>query len=106
LKVLIIGKASLDKNLMRMIKELDLKTIVYLAGILSQKEIYRHLAISDLFVFIETDAYGGASIKSTSLAAAYAAKLPIIGNRGILTDDFSEIKKYLSYKYCRYQRSC
>ncbi|MEW6558370.1 MAG: glycosyltransferase family 4 protein, partial [Elusimicrobiota bacterium] len=93
LKIIIIGKASLDIKLLEMIDKLNLRRVVHLTGILSPEEIYRYLAISDLFVLIDTDAYGGINIKSTSLASAYAAILPIIGNRGILTDNFFRDKE-------------
>jgi len=93
LKVFIIGKASTDKNLLHIVNKLNLEKIVHFTGVLSPEEIYKYLAVSDLFIFLDTDAYGGINTKSTSLAAAYAAGLPIIGNKGILTDGFFKDKE-------------
>lgn len=88
IKVLIIGREGHSERFKCLLKELQLEPILHITGFLEHEEIYKYLAISDLFVMLDTDDYGGISTKSTALASAYSAELPIIGNRGLLTDDF------------------
>ncbi len=62
--------------------------IIY-TGPLSNDDIYKHLAMADVFIMPEKISHnneGGASLKSGSLAAALMCGLPIITNKGNLTD--------------------
>ncbi|MER3446534.1 MAG: hypothetical protein C4291_06665 [Candidatus Dadabacteria bacterium] len=73
------------------VKELELDDAICFTGFLKSEDVYRYLSISDLFVILEginSKGRGGISIKNTSLTAAFAAGLPIIGNRGHMTSDF------------------
>lgn len=93
LKVLLLGRlgdpSSGDYyNLKDLIGKLGMEDTTYITGYLKNEDVYKYLAIADLFVLLDANAYGGVSMRSTALAAAYAASLPIIGNRGALTDDF------------------
>jgi glycosyltransferase involved in cell wall biosynthesis len=93
IKLLILGGISKDSiNLLNSkVKELDIENEVFISGFIDSVDIYKYLYVSDIFVFLEDVDYkgrGGISIKNTSIAAAYAAGLPIIGNRGHMTDDF------------------
>lgn len=71
-----------------MVRELGLKRFVKVTGYQSERTVARLLACSDVFVFPDSDAYGGLSTKSGSIAAAMQAGLPIVGRRGALTDNF------------------
>jgi glycosyltransferase involved in cell wall biosynthesis len=89
IKVLFIGGTSTSLNGLKTIaKQLNLEKYCFFTGELAASEIFFYLAVSDLFVQIETYSYGGISTKSCTLASAYAAGLPIIGNNGELTDNF------------------
>ncbi len=96
LKIIFLGGIgdSYQKNIIESLaKRLNIEKNIFITGYLQSNEIYKYLAVSDFFVLLDNNAYGGISTKSTSLASAYAAKLPIIGNRGILTDDFFKDKE-------------
>lgn len=66
--------------------ELALGDCVHITGRLPAAEVFAHLRAADLLVLLDSDPYGGVSTKSTSLAAAFGAGIPILGNRGRLTD--------------------
>jgi glycosyltransferase involved in cell wall biosynthesis len=87
LRVLLIGKQGEDKNLLKIISDLKITQFTFTTGTLSNEEIGKYLSISDIYVMVDTDDYGGVSTKSSSLASAYAFKLPIIANKGLLTDE-------------------
>ncbi len=92
LKVLFIGNISGEsrKELSDLSKELQIEKFVDFTGHLNSKDVYKYLRISNLFFLFDIwgdNAEGGASAKSGSLIAAYAAGLPIISCRGDMTDD-------------------
>lgn len=66
---------------------------IFLTGYLRNEEVYRYLQISDIFMILNTDRRGGISLKSGSIAAAYASSLPIISTNGLLTS-----KEYFNHK--------
>ncbi|MEM1324849.1 MAG: glycosyltransferase family 4 protein [Bacteroidota bacterium] len=78
-KLLICGKTP-DIQ----IKE-ELKKHIHITGFLSRKELFKYLSCSDMFVQISMGK-GGICSKSGSLAAAFAAGLPILGNKGDMTN--------------------
>lgn len=78
-KLLICGKTPKIK-----IKE-HLKPNIYSTGYLSREGVFQHLKCSDLFLQFSMGK-GGVCNKSGSLAAAFAAGLPIVGNQGDMTN--------------------
>ena len=78
-KLLICGKTPKIK-----IKE-SLKPHIYATGYLSREGVYKQLKCSDLFMQFSMGK-GGVCNKSGSLAAAFAAGLPILGNEGDMTN--------------------
>jgi len=63
---------------------------IHLTGFVDAHSVFQHLMASDLFVLLEyvsPSFEGGVSNKSTSLAAAFAAGLPIVSTRGDMTND-------------------
>lgn len=96
LKIVFLGRMgnSPQGNLIKSLSQkYGINKNVILPGYLEGDEIYKYLVISDLFVLLDSDAYGGVSTKSTALTSAYAAGLPILANKGILTDNFLKHKK-------------
>ena len=92
-KLLFVGNFPTHwiNNLKERSKELGITELLYFTGYLSPDEVYKHLCASDLFISLENidkKGQGGVSTKSGSIAAAYAAGLPIIGTKGDMTDDF------------------
>ncbi len=90
IKLLFLGESSkvLKENLSGEINQLNLQSMVSFLGYLDANELYKHLLVSNIFVLLNADIRGGISVKSSSVAAAYAAGLPIIGYKGLITDDF------------------
>lgn len=82
------GEAALPGGgtLSRLAAEMGIEDAVRITGYLEERDLFRHLEAADLYVLIDMGVYGGVSAKSTALVAAYAAGLPVIGNRGRLTD--------------------
>lgn len=78
-KLLICGKTPKIS-----IKE-SLKPHIHSTGYLSRSDLFKHLICSDMFVQISMGK-GGVCNKSGSLAAAFAAGLPILGNKGDMTN--------------------
>jgi len=90
IKLLIIGSINKEK-LAHQLKESKLNDSVILTGYLESDNVFKHLKISDLFVFMGSfneRGYTGASTKYTSLVAAYSAGLPVFAIKGYMTDDF------------------
>lgn len=58
---------------------------IHITGFLSREAIFKHLKCSDLFMQFSMGK-GGVCNKSGSLAAAFAAGIPILGNRGDMTN--------------------
>jgi len=92
-KLLFIGKFPFHSinTLKKKAEELGVAEFLYFTGYLPSEEVYKHLCASDIFISLENvdkRGRGGISTKSGSLAAAYAAGLPIIGTKGDMTDDF------------------
>lgn len=83
-----IGNSPQRENIEILAKQLNIENKILMTGFLNSTEIYKYLTISDIYIILDDNAYGGISTKSTSLASAYAAGLPIIGNKGLLTDNF------------------
>ncbi|MBI2996195.1 MAG: glycosyltransferase family 4 protein [Candidatus Melainabacteria bacterium] len=90
IKLIFIGKVDKhQENILEgLINNLNLNSSVYFTGYLTPEEVYKYLSISDIFVSLSTDDRGGTGIKSSSVAAAFASGLPVIGTKGLLTDDF------------------
>ncbi|NVJ85996.1 MAG: glycosyltransferase [Algoriphagus sp.] len=83
--LLIIGKLRADLSYF---PELVQKKI-YITGFLDSPDVYRHLKASDAFImfdFVNKKGEGGTCNKSGSLAAAFAAGLPIIATKGDMTN--------------------
>jgi len=79
IKLLICGKTPKIK-----IKE-ALKPHIHITGYLSREGVFQHMKCSDLFMQFSMGK-GGVCNKSGSLAAAFAAGLPILGNEGDMTN--------------------
>jgi|GEM_PF-1879706 len=95
---LIIGK--INKKDEGKLHQLQLKgnIKINITGFLSEKEVYKALRISDVFVMLFPNIDGtrsGINTKSGSLAAALAAGLPVISQKGYLTD-----KLFISGENC------
>jgi len=91
--LIVLGKMQneLRKALEELIVHLHMGGNVIITGFLKNEDLFRLLSISDVLVLIEgreMNNYSGISTKSSIVAAAYAAGLPIIGNNGELTDNF------------------
>ena len=102
IKFLILGKFpdELTEKLKNLINKLELQNDVYIKGFLESDYIYKYLFISDLFVMIEgLDDYGyvGVNTKSSALAAAYTAGLPVVGTKGHMTDSFFKHKENIYF---------
>ena len=63
----------------------DLLPFLYITGYLDREGVYQHLKCSDLFMQFSMGE-GGVCNKSGSLAAAFTAGLPILGNKGDMTN--------------------
>jgi len=93
IKFLFIGKLPSDwiNNFKEKAKEMGILHLLHFTGYLNSEEVYKYLSVSDLYIsldYVDERGWGGTSIKRTSLSAAYAAGLPIIGTKGDMTDDF------------------
>ncbi len=102
LKILFVGgmQKKCIKELINRSKELDIEKALCFTGYLDSSEVYKCLALSDLFVIFdvwEKEGNGGASAKSGALAAAYAAGLPVMSCKGDLTDDFFQHKENIFF---------
>ena len=98
IKLLFIGNYPRDwvQSIKIAAKEKNIEDLIYITGLIEPQEVYKHLTISDVFIQLENidrKGWGGVSTRSTTLAAAYAAGLPIIGNQGEMTDDFFHNKE-------------
>lgn len=91
-RLLLIGFSNEWINKMKKKADgLGINDKIIFTGILNRSDIYRFLCISDLFITLEELDYrgwGGISIKSSSVASAFAAGLPILSNRGDMTGNF------------------
>ena len=90
-KVIIFGSAPkhYTEKLQGLVEKLKIGEIVQFLGYLEPYDAYKYLSISDIFVMLSSRPdNGGIGMMSTSVAAAYAAGLPIIGAKGLATDDF------------------
>jgi glycosyltransferase involved in cell wall biosynthesis len=66
------------------------KLRIILTGYVTDKEVSRYLSIADLFLMffpMIDKVRSGINTKSGSLAAAFAHGLPVVSQRGIMTDD-------------------
>lgn len=102
IKFLIIGKLTPDFTLKLndLINNLEIQDYVILKGYLESIDVYKYLYVSNLYVMIEgIDEYGftGVNTKSTALAAGYAARLPIVGVKGHMTDEFFKHKENIYF---------
>lgn len=64
------------------IAKLNLSSYVKFTDYLSNEDVFRYLSISDIFFLLNTEGTLGITTKSGSIAAAYAAGLPIISTYG------------------------
>ncbi|ABG58166.1 glycosyltransferase family 4 protein [Cytophaga hutchinsonii] len=70
-------------------QELGIDASIHITGYLSDEALYTHLKLSSLFVmaeYVSEKGEGGIATKSGSLAAAFAAGIPVLGTRGDTTD--------------------
>ena len=77
-------------------QNLNLQKSVAVTGFLSREEIFKYLQVSDLFIIFDADRPpegSGISLKSGSVAAAFAAGIPILSNRGSLTESLFQHRK-------------
>ncbi len=88
-KLALLGKMNSPtiEAINKLIGQLNLSDKIYLTGFLSNDELYATLRSADAFIMLEENR-GGVTTKSGSIAAAYAAGLPIIGTKGHMTDYF------------------
>lgn len=88
-KLLLLGKLSgaAVQKLNLQIGDLGLEKRVSVTGYLHSELLFETLSCGDAFILLE-EKRGGLTTKSGSLAAAYAAGLPVIGTAGHMTDDF------------------
>lgn len=97
-KALFIGAFAQDwiERMKAKAEDLKIDNSLCFPGFLKSDDVYRYLLISDLFVFLEgvdPKGRGGVSIKSTVIAAAFAAGLPIIADKGDMSDEFFKDKE-------------
>ncbi|MBI2932430.1 MAG: glycosyltransferase family 4 protein [Planctomycetes bacterium] len=90
-KLLILGaqgdpRSPAHDRIVRKIEELRMGDAVVMTGYLEAPDLFRHLAIADLFVHLDFDPHGGISTKSGTVIAACAAGLPIVANLSRVTD--------------------
>lgn len=90
LKVLVLGSQGNavlpgGRTLQGIAADLGIQNHLQITGYLPEREVFRLLAAADLYVLLDMGVHGGISAKSTALVAAYAAGLPVVGNRGALT---------------------
>jgi len=71
-------KSLLEKEVAR----LNLSSYVKFTGYLSNNDVFKYLSVTDIFFLLNTDSSPGITTKSGSIAAAYAAGLPIISTGG------------------------
>lgn len=71
-------KSLIEKEAAR----LNLSPYISFTEYLSDKDVFKYLSISDIFFLLNTDSTPGITTKSGSIAAAYAAGLPIISTKG------------------------
>ena len=100
IKLLFIGGMPNDFINAQTKRAKELGVNIFFTDFMTSQDVFKYLSVSDLFVILEyvnEKGWGGACIKSASLAAAYAASLPIISNRGDLTDDFFQDGKNILF---------
>lgn len=88
-KLLLLGKIKEDAYLILQNEYPHLLDHITATGYLDVHDLFLHLSIADLFILpqsIDHKNRGGVSLKSGSLAAAFAAGLPIISFKGDMTD--------------------
>lgn len=91
--LLVLGKYTnkSEQELLNMIYAQNLEKDVIIPGYLEEQELFHYLSIIDLYIQLDDvdfEGMGGISIKNTTVAAAYAAGLPIVGTKGHMTDKF------------------
>ncbi len=88
-KLLLLGNLSgaAIQRLNLQIGDLGLENRVVVTGYLPSDRLFEVLSCGNAFILLE-EKRGGLTTKSGSLAAAYAAGLPVIGTAGHMTDDF------------------
>lgn len=97
-KVLFIGAFAQDwiEGIKSRAEYLKIDDSLLFPGFLKSEDVYRYLLISDIFLALhgsDNKGRGGVSIKSSDVSAAYAAGLPIIADKGNMTDDFFKDKE-------------
>lgn len=88
-RLVLLGKLRPEQRQQteQLIGTLGLEGRVTLTGYLDNDQLFRVLRSGDAFMLLE-EKRGGLTTKSGSLAAAYAAGLPVIGTCGHMTDGF------------------
>lgn len=83
--LLIIGKVNADLNVLAN----SIRNKVYVTGFLEASEVFKYLKSSDAFIMLDNvgeKGNGGTCNKSGSLAAGFAAGLPIFATKGDMTN--------------------
>ncbi len=98
IKFLLIGNYPTKwlENIKNKAKQLKILDNIIITGLIKEEEVYKLLSISDIYIVIEPInkfQQGGVSAKSTSLLAGFAAGLPIIANKGDLTESIFHHKE-------------
>jgi len=91
IKLVLLGNlpSKTKEHFHKLAQNLGIDKDIYVTGYLSENELFSWLKASSLFVLIEyvsEKGEGGICTKSGSLAAAFAAGLPILGTKGDTTD--------------------
>ena len=90
-KLLLLGNipSKTRDHFRALANKLNISQDIYITGYLAEAELFAWLKVSSLFVqseFVSATGEGGICTKSGSLAAAFAAGLPILGTKGDTTD--------------------
>ena len=83
--LLICGKLRADLSFLPQ----SIQDKIYITGFLDAPDVHKHLKASDVFVmldYVSPKGEGGTCNKSTSLAAGFAAGLPIFATKGDMTN--------------------
>lgn len=85
-----------------------LKDRILVTGFMNAPDVYRHLRASDVFILpdlVNKFGQGGTCNKSTALAAALAAGLPVVGTKGDMNNALLQRTPGLSLHHCQSESS-
>jgi glycosyltransferase involved in cell wall biosynthesis len=68
-------------------QQLGLTDRVHFTGYLQSADVYRHLRLADVLAIVDTGPFAGVSMRSGTIAAAWAARIPVLTNAGPLADE-------------------